>query len=184
MSLHGFSEDACAVKVHNLLRGEIQFFHSHFTSRSHLSQNHWLLEYQLLQAPWKWQAAQLHHLWEACVQDVSHGAQSGSQEVQPHTCSIFGGDGSDWDGPREEAYPQVKWSYCMDGELLWAVSYILFYACMEACYLLSMFNQCWFYGADSNQCVFLTQSGRFSTWQTGNPPSQLLDQAKTAYEDV
>jgi len=115
---------------------------------------------------------------------VAHGAQSESQEVQPHTCSIFGGDGGDWDGPREEAYPQVKWSYCMDGELLWTVSYIHFHACMDACYLLSMFNQCWFYGADSNQCVFLTQSGRFSTRQTGNPPSQLLDQAKTAYEDV
>ena len=45
MSLHGCSEDACAMTVHNLLPGEIQFFHSHFTPRSHLSQNQWLLEY-------------------------------------------------------------------------------------------------------------------------------------------
>ena len=44
MFLHGCSE-SCATKIHNLLPGEVQFFHSHFNSRSHLSQNQWLLEY-------------------------------------------------------------------------------------------------------------------------------------------
>ena len=34
-----------ATKIHNLLPGEVQFFHSHFNSRSHQSQNQWLLEY-------------------------------------------------------------------------------------------------------------------------------------------
>ena len=44
MSFHGCSE-SCTTKIHNLLPGEVQFFNSHFNSRSHQCQNQWLLEF-------------------------------------------------------------------------------------------------------------------------------------------
>ena len=44
LSLNGCSTN-CATSIHNLQPGEIQFFRRHFTSRSHNSQNQWLLEY-------------------------------------------------------------------------------------------------------------------------------------------
>ena len=44
LSLDGCNP-SCTTHVHNLQPGEIQFFHTHFASRCHSSQNQWLLEY-------------------------------------------------------------------------------------------------------------------------------------------
>lgn len=44
LSLNGCSP-SCASCVHNLQPGDIQFFHIHFNSCCHSSQNQWLLEY-------------------------------------------------------------------------------------------------------------------------------------------